>query len=157
MGSTTTHGFPFPVGTDRVMDGDNAIQALAQFCDDYLVGTTGLITDTGWVPLAITTPANWAVVSGYPLQYRQVGKRVTIAGMATWKAGVFASNIVTMPAAQRPATSMWLCTTVLTGSKVVAQIFADSAGNVMCPSATYSNGTPTVNDSAALYGSYLIG
>lgn len=38
MGSTTTHGFPFPVGTDRVMDGDNAIQALAQYTDDYLLG-----------------------------------------------------------------------------------------------------------------------
>lgn len=37
MGSTTSHGFPYPVGTDRVMDGDNAMQALAQYTDDYLL------------------------------------------------------------------------------------------------------------------------
>jgi len=30
MGSTTTKGYPYPVGTDRVMDGDDAIAALAQ-------------------------------------------------------------------------------------------------------------------------------
>lgn len=33
MGSQTTHGFPYPVGTDRVMDGDNAMQALAEAVD----------------------------------------------------------------------------------------------------------------------------
>lgn len=36
MGSTTAHGFPFPTGSDRVMDGDNAIEALAQKVDDTL-------------------------------------------------------------------------------------------------------------------------
>ena len=41
MGSTTTHGFPYPVGTDRVMDGDNAIQALAQYTDDYVTTQRG--------------------------------------------------------------------------------------------------------------------
>ena len=40
----TTHGFPYPVGTDRVMDGDNVIQALAQKNDDMvtLAAATGL-------------------------------------------------------------------------------------------------------------------
>jgi hypothetical protein len=33
MGDTTTNGYPFPVGTDRVMDGDNAIEALAEAVD----------------------------------------------------------------------------------------------------------------------------
>ena len=36
MGDTTTHGAPFPIGTDRVMDGDNAIQALAEWVDAAL-------------------------------------------------------------------------------------------------------------------------
>ena len=33
MGSTTKKGLPYPIGTDRVMDGDNAIQALAEAVD----------------------------------------------------------------------------------------------------------------------------
>jgi hypothetical protein len=33
MGSTTTKGYPYPVGTDRVMDGDDAIKALAEAVD----------------------------------------------------------------------------------------------------------------------------
>lgn len=46
MGSTTTNGLPYPVGTDRVMDGDNAIQALAEAIDTkaLFTGDTGVIT-----------------------------------------------------------------------------------------------------------------
>lgn len=33
--ANTTHGFPYPIGTDRVMDGDNAIQALAEKVDTH--------------------------------------------------------------------------------------------------------------------------
>jgi hypothetical protein len=33
MGSTTTQGYPYPLGTDRVMDGDDAIKALAEKAD----------------------------------------------------------------------------------------------------------------------------
>jgi hypothetical protein len=158
MGSQTTHGFPYPVGTDRVMDGDNAMQALAQYTDDYFLGSSGILTDTGWIPLTITTPANWAAVSGYDLRYRVIGKRVQTEGMATWKAGVFASNICTMPAAHRPTgNSVWLGATVGTGSKVVSQVFIDAAGNIMVPGAAYSNGTPTVNDSITIHGTYLLG
>lgn len=32
-GTTADKGLPYPTGTDRVMDGDNAIQALAQATD----------------------------------------------------------------------------------------------------------------------------
>lgn len=35
MPATTAKGFPYPLGTDRVMDGDNDIQALAQKVGDY--------------------------------------------------------------------------------------------------------------------------
>ena len=41
MGGTTTPlAFPYPTGTDRVMDGDNAMQALAEKIDDYLAGAS---------------------------------------------------------------------------------------------------------------------
>lgn len=35
MATQTAHGFPYPVGTDRVMDGDNAMQALAEKIDTH--------------------------------------------------------------------------------------------------------------------------
>lgn len=35
---TTTHGYPYPEGTDRVADGDDAIQALAEAIDLHLAG-----------------------------------------------------------------------------------------------------------------------
>jgi hypothetical protein len=41
-GSTPTYGFPYPTGTDRVQDGDNAIAALAQAVEDEI--------DAGAVP-----------------------------------------------------------------------------------------------------------
>lgn len=33
--ATTGKGFPYPVGTDRVMDGDNTIQALAEAVGNF--------------------------------------------------------------------------------------------------------------------------
>jgi len=33
MPSQTAHGYPYPLGTDRVMDGDDSIKALAEVCD----------------------------------------------------------------------------------------------------------------------------
>lgn len=42
MGSQTPfYAFPYPVGTDRVMDGDNAIQALAEKVEQTLGKGTG--------------------------------------------------------------------------------------------------------------------
>jgi hypothetical protein len=38
-GTTNPLAFPYPTGTDRVMDGDNAIQALAEALNTNLVGT----------------------------------------------------------------------------------------------------------------------
>jgi hypothetical protein len=32
----STHGIPYPVGTDRVMDGDNEMQAMSTFIDDAI-------------------------------------------------------------------------------------------------------------------------
>ena len=53
MGSTTpAMKLPYPVGTDRVMDGDNAIQALAERIElVYPRGPLGMVTRT--TPLAL--------------------------------------------------------------------------------------------------------
>src|SRR5262245_7444184 len=47
MGSTTpVLALPYPVGTDRVMDGDNAIQALAEAVEAKLGFKAGAFTGT---------------------------------------------------------------------------------------------------------------
>jgi len=48
MPATTGQGLPYPVGTDRVADGDNAIQALAQWLDNSLCfGAVTIPANTG--------------------------------------------------------------------------------------------------------------
>lgn len=62
MGATTTKGYPYPVGTDRVMDGDNAIQALAEAVDTHLGRTASgqaqvnIVTGGTPVSTAVTFP-----------------------------------------------------------------------------------------------------
>lgn len=61
--ATTTHGYPYPLGTDRVMDGDDVIKALATAVDTQLgVAASGMAavptpTVNVGAALAITFPA----------------------------------------------------------------------------------------------------
>lgn len=63
MGSTTTKGYPFPVGTDRVMDGDDAIKALAEKVDTQLGSTASGATNvtTTAADVAATTAVTFPV------------------------------------------------------------------------------------------------
>lgn len=54
--ASTTHGYPYPIGTDRVMDGDDAIHALADKVENNLLG--GVLSGMA------TTPAPPAVNTG---------------------------------------------------------------------------------------------
>ena len=61
MSSQTALGYPYPVGTDRVMDGDDAIKALAQAVNDKTgVSAAGTFPAgslaTGVASVAITFP-----------------------------------------------------------------------------------------------------
>lgn len=58
MGSTTPNGYPFPVGTDLVMDGDNAMQALAEAVDGTCLTTRALTTGHSLTGAA-NTPVSW--------------------------------------------------------------------------------------------------
>jgi hypothetical protein len=69
--ATTPKGYPYPVGTDRVADGDNAIRALAEAVESLLgVAATGsgAITTTGSNPsngsLAVTFPVGRFTAAG---------------------------------------------------------------------------------------------
>ena len=62
MPATTPHGYPYPVGTDRLMDGDNAIQALAEAVDSKLgVAAAGSVAypagGAGITSVTVTFPA----------------------------------------------------------------------------------------------------
>jgi hypothetical protein len=48
--NTPTFGWPYPVGTDRVRDGDNAIQALAEAIEATLNGYTPPVWGACYVP-----------------------------------------------------------------------------------------------------------
>jgi hypothetical protein len=58
MGSTTSKGYPYPVGTDRVMDGDDAIKALAEAVNGDALFTRA--TSVGQsIPLGVATQVSW--------------------------------------------------------------------------------------------------
>src|SRR5262245_21823500 len=92
MGSTTpTNGLPYPVGTDRVMDGDDAIAALA------------LALDPPWVALPLG--ANMSARAGFAVPgCRLVGTRKVELRGGVQKTTAFANVDVlgTLPANMRP-------------------------------------------------------
>ena len=73
-GATATFGFPYPTGTDRVMDGDNAIQALAEAIEAKLksFGLPSALTVPGTVsggsgsfPTCLFDSAGGEITAGY--------------------------------------------------------------------------------------------
>lgn len=65
MPSATTHGYPFPVGTDRVMDGDNAIQALAQYSDDFLLGNLAKVPRCRLTNASVVIPTGVVTLASF--------------------------------------------------------------------------------------------
>lgn len=95
MGGTTAPlGFPYPTGTDRVMDGDNAIQALADAVDDYFVGVDN-VSGLVWAPVA---------VGGQSRLYRRGRMGIFVSeGIGPSGGGVGSGVVVvTFPAGYRP-------------------------------------------------------
>jgi len=64
MGSQTAHGYPYPVGTDRVMDGDDAIRALAEKIDANVAAGFYAATINVTIPTAADT--NGSAVLTFP-------------------------------------------------------------------------------------------
>lgn len=52
-GVTGDKGYPYPTGSDRLMDGDNAIQALAQKVDNSIQAGTVAITTVADTPVSV--------------------------------------------------------------------------------------------------------
>lgn len=85
----TTNGIPYPIGTDRVMDGDNAMEAIARAVDPSVASTT-------------TTGALSAGVTGRCNAYRR-GRSVFVVFDLTTASGTGAGfALATLPPLWRP-------------------------------------------------------
>jgi hypothetical protein len=110
MGGTTSNGLPYPTGTDLIMDGDNAIKALAESVDAKALGVT-----SGFQESPVT--AGFILHSGFTALTGQVVRRNGYACLAlrcTSLNAIGAGNItnigvMTAPVGWRP----WVITPLM--------------------------------------------
>lgn len=111
--ATTAHGYPYPLGTDRVMDGDDVIHSLADKVDTNL----GYGMFSGQVSLtinALNTPVSVAVT--FPVGRFTVAPNVAV-GLNT---GAPNTNMGSMSGTSATGVTIWA---VRTGGTVpVSQV-----------------------------------
>lgn len=108
MGDTTTHGAPFPVGTDRVMDGDNAIKALAEWVDGRLYAASapsGALAPGVWQNATVTvcTSTTLAAQPGTAIaraRWMKIGNTVWFQGDAAVGSTAIVDVAISLPNAQ---------------------------------------------------------
>lgn len=111
--ATTTHGYPYPAGTDRVMDGDDVIHSLADKVDTNLA--YGMFS--GQVSLniaALNTPVSAAVT--FPAGRFTVAPSVAV-GLNT---GAPNTNMGSMSGATASGVTLWAVRTA--GTVPVTQV-----------------------------------
>jgi hypothetical protein len=109
--ANTPLGYPYPVGTDRVMDGDDAIHNLASAVDNKLgLGASGIVTvavtalgapgsTTVTFPASRFTVAPFvctAIVAANPQQWNNSNSNSTKTGMTVYasrSAGAVPANV----------------------------------------------------------------
>lgn len=114
--------------------------------------------DTGWVALTLNSggvAGTFTAVTGYPLQYRQVGNRVWVRGMVTFSTNNVTNVMTTLPAAATPAQSTWLDLTIGGGTNYIMQILVSSSGTIQIPSSYYT-GTAATGMQINVTGTFLI-
>jgi hypothetical protein len=101
---------PYPVGTDRVADGDNAIEALAR-----------AIIPPAWIPMTLI--GGWQIYAGQETpRYRRWGDRVELRGVAQSTSGSGAGNwIWDVPVGYRPTQDQQLGSITINGYVVKVQ------------------------------------
>lgn len=90
-GATATFAFPYPTGTDRVMDGDNAIQALAEAIEAKLKAF-GFPTN-----LTVPGTVSGAAFSGQTGLFDSVGGEITVGYGNTGGLAIAQGNVATHP------------------------------------------------------------
>jgi hypothetical protein len=77
--TTPTYGFPYPDGAERVMDGDNAMGALALAVENVIKGFQGPPVETIiTAPLAIASPNTFAELGRVTVTPKYAGQRFIV-------------------------------------------------------------------------------
>lgn len=122
-GVTSPLSFPFPTGTDRVMDGDDAIKALAEKVDDYLA-PSGTVT-----PVGISSLNGWGVAS---TTIRRFGPFVVMHFDVTKASWVASEGIGVVPTGYRPGgTASWLFGAVVGASGGMSSVSVAWDGTII--------------------------
>jgi hypothetical protein len=140
MAGTTTNGFPYPLGSDRVRDGDDTIKALAEAIEAKLM-------PTAWANITLNT--NFTARASYQVP----AYRVFPDGKVELRGGVHkATSLVsgdfpflTLPTTVKPTTTVILTIGVTRLSGVTAatsgrlDIDVNGKGTVLLVDANASN------------------
>lgn len=95
--ATTTNGYPYPTGADRVRDGDDAIKALAEKVDVKLrggiwsaQGFAAAVPVQGTKTVAVTYPVGvFTAIPNVVATYWGVAPQVQFVGIA----GIYAASV----------------------------------------------------------------
>ena len=132
MGGTTTHGLPYPLGSDRVADGDDSIKALAEAVDTGLwpAAEQAVTMSPGYGPFGGSYPAphanalfggGWVKLGG---MFTRAGSTLSVAANTPY-------SFCTLYAGIRPAAGRDQIFTVATGvttTEQTARIVVASSG-----------------------------
>lgn len=126
-GVTVPLGFPYPTGTDRVADGDNAIQALAEAVDDSIAGID-----------AAPTPGSGITIGNTRVYLRGRAVVLRIEGLATPAVGG-GTLLLTVPAAYRVAAGVKFFNLIINSVGATAWCELRDTGGLHCNVALGAN------------------
>jgi hypothetical protein len=122
MPATTPKGYPYPLGTDRVMDGDDSIQALASAVDTKVgLFASGYVASP--VPGSLNTPVSVAV---------------------TFPAGLFSANPVNVTVTPLTATPQARAVSVNGVSQTGAQLWVSQLSGTLAATTLYWHASQVV-------------
>jgi hypothetical protein len=129
-GVTVPLGFPYPTGTDRVADGDNAMQAMAEAIDNYLAPLTGVI---------ITPPAlnGWNVAATKLFRMGIMAFLSLDGAKAGWPAG---ESLCQLPVGYRPTTNTFQ-PAVVGATGAIQTVYVNNAGFLVSVQAQAAGGS----------------
>jgi hypothetical protein len=132
--ATTPNGLPYPLGTDHVVDGDDAIRALADALDTLLL--------TPWTPYTPTYANFNPGASVVTARSKKVGKTVQSLGRIVMGAGfaMFGNPTITLPypAAHAAGQAIGTVAIVDSGTTIFTGTMTISTATAMLPIAGIS-------------------
>lgn len=122
--NTPVFAWPYPLGTDLLADGDDAIRNLATAIENTFKQAT-------WTNLTLIN--SWVTAGGMTPGYTKIGAVVYLRGSIT--GGTGGTQPFSLPAGYRPSQSgYWNCS--MDGSRVAALSITAAGGTIMYPVGT---------------------